>query len=308
MKWKRIFLRETSLRGHAASVLITRPRQKWEMAPTSHISELDLSGKNVGCMLLLQQVDRLLGLVQRFCSIFGMIGPLTQEQLAALELTTHQIIGNFAISHTATFAHIQQLDLWVSDNVQNLDAGQMDVVLPVVAQIINSRRGQLTHKFDEATLHNIVAEFDELRREYDVSNKFRQAVKESDKPLATFDDTWVVGDAPCKFPSLAEFCGGFAWDHETVLAISSDLPTTMSMAVRTDCLCWPSRRVSGRETGALLSQCTEMTGKLDEGTNVELYKHIVKIVASAGEFDRPLDVGGDQWYRQNRPDKGWGIY
>ncbi|GMF22494.1 unnamed protein product [Phytophthora fragariaefolia] len=89
--------------------------------------------------------------------------------------------------------------------------------LPVVAQIINSRRGQLTRKFDEATLHNIVAEFDELRREYDVSNTFRQAVKESDKPLATFDDMWVVGDAACKFPSLAEFCGGFAWATSQVI-------------------------------------------------------------------------------------------
>ncbi|GMF29355.1 unnamed protein product [Phytophthora fragariaefolia] len=66
----------------------------------------------------------------------------------------------------------------------------------------------VVHKFDEATLHNIVAEFDELRREYDVSNKFRQTVKESDKPLATLDDRWTVGDAACKFPSLAEFCGG----------------------------------------------------------------------------------------------------
>ncbi|GMF66743.1 unnamed protein product [Phytophthora fragariaefolia] len=145
-----------------------------------------------------------------------------------------------------------QLDLWVYDNIQNLEAGPMEVVvkavdrayalaassaqelvdddkappsppvtplelvssdLPVVAQMINSRLGQLTnksHKVDEAALHSIVAEFNELRREYDVSNKFRQAVKESDKPLATFDDMWAVGDAANKFPTLAEFCGGFA--------------------------------------------------------------------------------------------------
>ncbi|GMF34114.1 unnamed protein product [Phytophthora fragariaefolia] len=76
--------------------------------------------------------------------------------------------------------------------------------------MINSRRGQLTHKFDEAALHNIVAEFKELRRDYDVSNMFRQAVKESDTPLTTFDDMWPVEDAASKFPTLAEFCGGFA--------------------------------------------------------------------------------------------------
>ncbi|GMG17247.1 unnamed protein product [Phytophthora fragariaefolia] len=39
-----------------------------------------------------------------------------------------------AKSHTATFAHIQQLDLWVYDNVQNLDAGQMDVVVKAVGR------------------------------------------------------------------------------------------------------------------------------------------------------------------------------
>ncbi|GMF52660.1 unnamed protein product [Phytophthora fragariaefolia] len=150
------------------------------------------------------------GLAQRFCSVFGMIGPLTQEKLAALEATTREIIGNCAISHTAPIAHIQQLDLWVYDNIQTLDAGQKDVVFPVVAQMTNSRRGKLNHKFDEAPLHNIVAEFIELRREYDVSNKFRQAVKEFDKLLATFDDMWAVGDAANKFPTLAEFCGAFA--------------------------------------------------------------------------------------------------
>ncbi|GMF49463.1 unnamed protein product [Phytophthora fragariaefolia] len=199
--------------------------------------------------LMLQQDDHLRGPVQRFGSMSGMIGPLTQEKLAALEPTTHEITGKFAKCHTATFAHIQQLDLWVYDNVQNSDAGQMDVVvkalgrayalaansvqelvdadktppsppvtplelvsseLPVVAQMINSRRGQLTHKFDEAMLHNIVAEFSELRHEYDLSNKFRQAIKESDKPLAMFDAMWAVGDAASKFPTLAEFCRGFA--------------------------------------------------------------------------------------------------
>ncbi|GMF28080.1 unnamed protein product [Phytophthora fragariaefolia] len=64
----------------------------------------------------------------------GMIGPLIQEQLAAIASTTHEIIGHFAIFHIATFAHIQQLDLWVYDNVQNCDAGQMDVVLKAVGR------------------------------------------------------------------------------------------------------------------------------------------------------------------------------
>ncbi|KAE8898138.1 hypothetical protein PF005_g11102 [Phytophthora fragariae] len=97
-------------------------------------------------------------------------------------------------------------------------------------------------------------------------------------------------------------------DHETVLAIYGDLPTTMSMAVRTELLVLAisSCECEG-DWRAAVTMYDEMTGKLDEDTNVELYKHIVKIVASAGEFDRALDVGGGQWYRQNRPDKGWGL-
>ncbi|KAJ8558658.1 hypothetical protein ON010_g8793 [Phytophthora cinnamomi] len=97
-------------------------------------------------------------------------------------------------------------------------------------------------------------------------------------------------------------------DHETVLAIYGDLPNTMSMAVRTELLVLAisSCELEG-DWRAAVTMYDEMTGKLDEDTNVELYKHIVKIVASAGEFDRALDVGGGQWYRQNRPDKGWGL-
>ncbi|OWZ20859.1 putative mitochondrial protein [Phytophthora megakarya] len=97
-------------------------------------------------------------------------------------------------------------------------------------------------------------------------------------------------------------------DHETVLAIYGELPTTMSVAVRTELLVLAI--LSCEREGdwrAAVTMYDAMTGKLDEDINVELYKQIVKIVASAGEFDRALDVGGGQWYRQNRPDKGWGL-
>lgn len=97
-------------------------------------------------------------------------------------------------------------------------------------------------------------------------------------------------------------------DHETALAIYGDLPTTMSMAVRTELLVLAISSCEREgDWRAAVTMYDEMTGKLDEDTNVEMYKHIVKIVASAGEFDRALDVGGGQWYRQNRPDKGWGL-
>ncbi|KAF4032727.1 Pentatricopeptide repeat-containing protein 2 [Phytophthora infestans] len=97
-------------------------------------------------------------------------------------------------------------------------------------------------------------------------------------------------------------------DHETVLAIYSGLPTTMSMAVHTELLVLAvSSCESEGDWRAAVTMYDEMTGRLDEDTNVEMYKHIVKIVASAGEFDRALDVGGGQWYRQNRPDQGWGL-
>ncbi|RLN48348.1 hypothetical protein BBJ29_001281 [Phytophthora kernoviae] len=97
-------------------------------------------------------------------------------------------------------------------------------------------------------------------------------------------------------------------DHETALAIYSDLPATMSMAIRKELLALAiSSCEHESDWRGAVTMYDEMTGKLDEETNVEMYKHIVKIVASAGEFDRALDVGGGQWYRQNRPDQGWGI-
>ncbi|KAL4140181.1 hypothetical protein PRNP1_015252 [Phytophthora ramorum] len=97
-------------------------------------------------------------------------------------------------------------------------------------------------------------------------------------------------------------------DHDTVLALYNDLPTPMSMAVRTELLTLAITSCEREgDWRAAVTMYDEMTGKLDADINVELYKHIVKIVASAGEFDRALDVGGGQWYRQNRPDKGWGL-
>ncbi|UIZ26033.1 hypothetical protein KXD40_002363 [Peronospora effusa] len=97
-------------------------------------------------------------------------------------------------------------------------------------------------------------------------------------------------------------------DHETVLMIYDNLPTTMSVAVRTELL--RLAIASCEHEGDWRTAVTlydDMTGRLDEDINVELYKQVVKIVASAGEFDRALDVGGGEWYRQNRPDKGWGL-
>ncbi|KAL3657323.1 hypothetical protein V7S43_017830 [Phytophthora oleae] len=97
-------------------------------------------------------------------------------------------------------------------------------------------------------------------------------------------------------------------DHETVLSIYDEMPVPMSMAVRTELLVLAVSSCEREgDWRAAVTMYDEMTGKMDEATNVEVYKHIVKIVASAGEFDRALDVGGGQWYRQNRPDKGWGL-
>uniref|UniRef100_A0AAV1VDW3 Pentacotripeptide-repeat region of PRORP domain-containing protein n=1 Tax=Peronospora matthiolae TaxID=2874970 RepID=A0AAV1VDW3_9STRA len=97
-------------------------------------------------------------------------------------------------------------------------------------------------------------------------------------------------------------------DHETVLAIYDGLPAPMSMAVRTELLVLAISSCEREgDWRAAVTMFDESTGKLDAEINVELYKQVVKIVASAGEFDRALDVGGGQWYRQNRPDKGWGL-
>ncbi|CAI5716482.1 unnamed protein product [Hyaloperonospora brassicae] len=97
-------------------------------------------------------------------------------------------------------------------------------------------------------------------------------------------------------------------DHETVLAIYDGLPTQMSMAVRTELLVLAiSSCEQDGDWRAAVTLFDDLTGELDAEINVELYKQVVKIVASAGEFDRALDVGGGQWYRQNRPDQGWGL-
>ncbi|KAI9907961.1 hypothetical protein PsorP6_004748 [Peronosclerospora sorghi] len=90
-------------------------------------------------------------------------------------------------------------------------------------------------------------------------------------------------------------------DHEAVLSIYRDLPTTMSAAVRTQLLVLAISSCEREgDWSAAVTMYDEMTGRIHGDINVELYKQIVRIVASAGECDRALDVGGGQWYRENR--------
>ncbi|RLN84235.1 hypothetical protein BBJ28_00013215 [Nothophytophthora sp. Chile5] len=106
---------------------------------------------------------------------------------------------------------------------------------------------------------------------------------------------------------LATHAAAAMHDHETVLGIYDELPATMSTAVKEELLAQVIASCDREDDWrAAVTLFDEMTGQLEEDSNLELYKQVVKIVARAGEFDRALDVGGGKWYRRNRPDQGWG--
>lgn len=100
-------------------------------------------------------------------------------------------------------------------------------------------------------------------------------------------------------------------DHELVLGVFDEAPVVLSTTVKQELLdvavdsCDVHR--DWRSAVARFDEITrESVGSGVDSKNAELYEKVVKIVARAGEFDQALDVGGGDWYRQNRNDVGWG--
>lgn len=97
-------------------------------------------------------------------------------------------------------------------------------------------------------------------------------------------------------------------DHELLLEIYDELPVLLSTSVKQEMLKLVVESCDENEDwrGAV-ARFDAVTKELEDDANVELYEHVVKIVARAGEFEQALDVGGGDWYRQNRNDAGWHI-
>ncbi|KAH6601738.1 hypothetical protein BASA61_001822 [Batrachochytrium salamandrivorans] len=71
--------------------------------------------------LLSQQRAKLLGLIDTYCRMTQMVGPLTDEQLAAVDSSTSEICGCFALSHAHARFCLECLDLFVIQTLPTVD-------------------------------------------------------------------------------------------------------------------------------------------------------------------------------------------
>jgi len=212
-----------------------------------------------GSTLVQQQNDRLCGLVARLCEISGANGPHSNAELRVISPDDHEINGSFSLSHSATNQYIQGLDLWVCEKLPLLRDSQRKTVAVAVArmyvlaassihglttvqkdsppvtpkdlvsttmtqlsEMINERRDQLTRFFGEAGINRIGLEFNDLRHYSATDTEFRSQISAFDHRLASFDDMWNIGEAGMRFPTLANFCGGFASVFPNTATVEAD--------------------------------------------------------------------------------------
>lgn len=209
--------------------------------------------------LVQQQEGRFEGLAARLMEMSGVVGPLSDEAIAALPIGDHQVIGHFAISHVNALAYIMQLDLWVIESLESLNDEQKHVVVCAIARMyvlavfsiyslsssesvsppvtpkdlaaaslssladtIGTHRPRLIEHFGEAGIYRIGQEFKELQRAVKCDESVSKAIASFDHRLAGFGDMWRLGAAASRYPTLIEYCGGMASVFANTATVEAD--------------------------------------------------------------------------------------
>jgi hypothetical protein len=108
--------------------------------------------------LVSQQRAKLSGLVDTYCRITGMTGPLTDNQMSALEAPEMEVSGRFSLTHANTRHFMDGLDLWVVQNISTLELEIVNFLTVAVAKMF----GQAANG-----IHDIVAERDSVNNASD---------------------------------------------------------------------------------------------------------------------------------------------
>jgi hypothetical protein len=101
--------------------------------------------------LVSQQRGKLSGLVDTYCRMTGMTGPLTDNQMSALEASETELSGRFSLTHANTRHFMDGLDLWVVQNISTMELEMVNSLTVAVAKMY----GQAANG-----IHEIVAERD----------------------------------------------------------------------------------------------------------------------------------------------------
>ncbi|KAH6567445.1 hypothetical protein BASA50_003292 [Batrachochytrium salamandrivorans] len=86
--------------------------------------------------LVSQQRARLVGLVETYCRMSGMVGPLETSQLEMIDSSTTARCGKFALSYENARSCLDGLGVWVLETLDTLSQDDVSMLVTAIAQML----------------------------------------------------------------------------------------------------------------------------------------------------------------------------
>jgi hypothetical protein len=87
-------------------------------------------------MLLSQQKAKLSALIDKYCKLSKMQGPLNDSKIREVDQSTSEICGKFVMKHKNAYVFLQGLDLWVLEKLLTLNQDELQVIVVAVAKML----------------------------------------------------------------------------------------------------------------------------------------------------------------------------
>lgn len=85
--------------------------------------------------LLSQQHAKLSGVVDTYCRMTRMIGPLAEADMAQLDMSNTEVCGAFAITYNDYRSFLDGLDMWIIEAMTQLEADSLHGLVVAVAKV-----------------------------------------------------------------------------------------------------------------------------------------------------------------------------
>ena len=95
--------------------------------------------------LLSEQRSRLAGLVNAYCQISNISGPLTANDIASVDTTTAEVHSHYVLTHAKAKLFIEGLGMWVLTAIDELESDDLRSVIFSIAKLfVESVSGIMT--------------------------------------------------------------------------------------------------------------------------------------------------------------------
>ncbi len=86
-------------------------------------------------MLLPQQKAKLSALIDTYCRLSNMQGPLHDSEIREVNQSTSEICGRLVMKQNDAYVFLQGLDLWVLERLSTLNQDELQVLVVSVAKM-----------------------------------------------------------------------------------------------------------------------------------------------------------------------------